>query len=106
MLHRSRLMSLTLDFTNMMAGAIKDGITVAEWQEGQAACRKAHAGVEDMRGKNPLGFFPLPRDEARFNQPLASARTYRGSSEDELRLGIHGSALGPIALRTALRAAG
>lgn len=99
-------MSLTLDFTNMMAGAIKDGITDAEWAEGQAAFAKAHAAVETMRKKNELGFFTLPTDEALLNQSLAIAEKYKGKIDDVLLLGIGGSALGPIALRTALRAPG
>ncbi|MGV3711290.1 MAG: glucose-6-phosphate isomerase [Gemmatimonas sp.] len=99
-------MSLSLDFTNMMAGAIKDGITDAEWAEGQAAFLKAHAAVEEMRKKNALGFFTLPSDTALLQQSLDVANKYRGKIDDVLLLGIGGSALGPIALRTALRAPG
>ena len=99
-------MSLTLDFTNMMAGAIKDGITDAEWTEGQAAFLKAHAAVEEMRKNDALGFFTLPTDEALLNQSLAVAEKVRGTVDEILLLGIGGSALGPIALRTALRAPG
>lgn len=99
-------MSLTLDFTNMMAGAIKDGITDAEWAEGQAAFQKAHAAVDEMRAKGSLGFFALPTDEALLSQSLAVAERARGTIDDVLLLGIGGSALGPIALRTALRPSG
>ncbi|MBC8087998.1 MAG: glucose-6-phosphate isomerase [Phycisphaerae bacterium] len=99
-------MSLTLDFTNMMAGAIKDGITDAEWAEGQAAFEKAHAAVEEMRKKDTLGFFALPTDNALLEQSLAVAESVRGTIDDVLLLGIGGSALGPIALRTALRPPG
>lgn len=99
-------MSLTIDFTNMMAGAIKDGITDAEWAEGQAAFLKAHAAVEDMRKKNTLGFFTLPTDESLLAQSLAVAEKVRGTVDEILLLGIGGSALGPIALRTALRPPG
>jgi len=99
-------MSLTLDFTNMMAGAIKDGITDAEWAEGQAEFAKAHAAVAAMRRTGTLGFFTLPTDNALLEQSLAVAEKVRGTIDDVLLLGIGGSALGPIALRTALRPPG
>ncbi|MEP6765318.1 MAG: glucose-6-phosphate isomerase [Gemmatimonadaceae bacterium] len=96
-------MSLSLDFTNMMAGAIAAAITDAEWADGQSAFIKAHAAVDVMRKSNALGFFTLPTDEALLRQSLAVADKARGTIDDVLLLGIGGSALGPIALRTALR---
>ncbi|MEO7361113.1 MAG: hypothetical protein ABI120_12350 [Gemmatimonadaceae bacterium] len=42
-------MSLTLDFTNMMAGAINDGITDAEWAEGQATLLMAPHAARPLR---------------------------------------------------------
>ena len=99
-------MAITLDFTNMMAGAITDGITDAEWAEGAAAFAKAHAAVQTMRAAGSLGFFDLPSNEALLKQSLDVADNARGKFDEILLLGIGGSALGPIALRTALCAPG
>lgn len=99
-------MSITLDFTNMMAGAIADGITDDEWAAASAELAVAHADVERMRAAGSLGFFALPTDEALLKQSLAVADAARGKFDEVLLLGIGGSALGPIALRTALCAPG
>jgi len=59
-----------------------------------------------MRRTGTLGFFTLPTDNALLEQSLAVAEKVRGTIDDVLLLGIGGSALGPIALRTALRPPG
>ncbi len=101
-------MTLTLDFTNMMAGVLPGGggITEADWRDGAAAFRDAHASVDAMRVADKLGFFTLPTNEALLKQSLDVANRVRGTIDDVLLLGIGGSALGPIALRTALCAPG
>lgn len=96
-------MTLSIDFTNMMAGALPDdiGISEAEWAGARAPFATAHAAVAAQRAS--LGFLTLPTNESLIADTLAFAERTRGRFDDVLLLGIGGSALGPIALRTALR---
>lgn len=96
-------MTLSIDFTNMMAGALPPGvgITETEWQEARSRFAAAHAAVEAKRAS--LGFLSLPTNEPLLHATLDVAEQARGRFDDVLLLGIGGSALGPIALRTALR---
>jgi glucose-6-phosphate isomerase len=101
-------MSLRLDYTNMMAPPIDGGITDAEWREMDARFADAHRAVVALHGEGTLGFLDLPDDRALHAQTLEYvARVKRRPAADALTdvvvLGIGGSALGPIALRTALR---
>jgi len=107
-------MALRLDFTNMIAAgaASRSGsgesraITPAEWAEAVAAFPKVHAAVEDERARGTLGFFDLPGDKGLHEQVTRFAREAAGKYTDVVVLGIGGSALGPIALRTSLRPSG
>ncbi|HKH92745.1 MAG TPA: glucose-6-phosphate isomerase [Gemmatimonadaceae bacterium] len=101
-------MPIRLDYTNMMSPPIDGGITDAEWSEAGSHFAKAYAGVEAERASGSLGFFDLPDDQALHRQTLDFVQRLRGRSgadalTDVVVLGIGGSALGPIALRTALR---
>jgi glucose-6-phosphate isomerase len=101
-------MSIRLDYTNMMSPPIDGGITDAEWRDAGARFAEAHAAVESERASGALGFFALPHDRALHQQTLDYVQRVRarGGAEalsDVVVLGIGGSALGPIALRTALR---
>ncbi|MBY0491437.1 MAG: glucose-6-phosphate isomerase [Gemmatimonadaceae bacterium] len=95
-------MTLALDFTNMMAGALPHGagITADQWSDAAAPFAKAHAAVHARTGD--LGFLTLANNHALLDQSLAIAADVAGRFDDVLLLGIGGSALGPIALRTAL----
>ncbi len=97
-------MSLSLDFTNMMAGPLADGqgLTAADWQHGTSAFVTAAAEVNAMHSAGTLGFLDLPRNTALLAQSVGMAKQCEGRFTDVLLLGIGGSALGPIALRTAL----
>ncbi len=96
-------MSLSLDFTNMMGAALPHGagITAEQLANASGAFAKAHAHVHAMQAE--LGFLTLPVNDALRDATLAVAEQVRGRFDDVLLLGIGGSALGPIALRTALR---
>ena len=96
-------MTLAIDFTNMMVGALPNGagISDSQWEGARAAFVAAHAAVQSKRSS--LGFLTLPTNEAMLNSTLAVAENAKGRFTDVLLLGIGGSALGPIALRTALR---
>jgi glucose-6-phosphate isomerase len=62
------------------------------------------AGQDRRMGAAELGFLSLPTDESLHRQSTDFAARARGKFDDVVVLGIGGSALGPIALRTALLA--
>ncbi len=95
-------MALRIDFTNMMGDVVDGGISAADWTAAETAFRAAHAGLERRRDAGELGFLSLPTDDALHHQSLDFAARTRGMFDDIIVLGIGGSALGPIALRTAL----
>ncbi|HET7187041.1 MAG TPA: glucose-6-phosphate isomerase [Gemmatimonadaceae bacterium] len=102
-------MPLRLDYTNMMAPPIDGGITDAEWRDVGARFSAAHSAVAALHADGTLGFLDLPDDRELHGRTTEYvARVKRRSGTDALSdvvvLGIGGSALGPIALRTALRA--
>ena len=101
-------MSIRLDYTNMMAPPIDGGITDAEWHDAAARFEQAHTAVANEYAGGTLGFLDLPDDRALHQQTLdyvKGVRSHTGANglTDVVVLGIGGSALGPIALRTALR---
>jgi glucose-6-phosphate isomerase len=101
-------MSIRLDYTNMMSPPIDGGIGDAEWHDVATRFADAHAGVANEHAAGTLGFLDLPDDRALHQQTLDYVRRVRGrrgvdALTDVVVLGIGGSALGPIALRTALR---
>jgi glucose-6-phosphate isomerase len=101
-------MPLRLDYTNMMATSLSGGISDAEWREVGARFITAHAAVVDLHGQGTLGFLDLPDDRDLHRRTLDYVTQVRRRSgadalTDVVVLGIGGSALGPIALRTALR---
>lgn len=95
-------MALSFDFTNMMAGVLPHGAGIAEreWHDAAATFARAHAAVHARTGD--LGFLTLATNEPLLASSLAVAERVQGRFDDVLLLGIGGSALGPIALRTAL----
>ena len=96
-------MTIRLDYSNMIATAVKGGIPVATWKKSANTFRDAHAAVKKLADEGTLGFFGLPTDQRLLAQTLTYAKEARHQYEDVVVLGIGGSALGPIALRTALR---
>ena len=95
-------MTLRIDFTNMMGDVVDGGIAASDWTSAEAEFRAAHAGLGRRRDAGELGFLSLPTDDALHHQSLDFAAKTRGMFDDIIVLGIGGSALGPIALRTAL----
>jgi glucose-6-phosphate isomerase len=99
-------MGTRLDYTNMMAPPIDGGIGDGEWREMSARFTGAHTAVAGLHSEGSLGFLDLPDARALHQQTLdyvARVRAPRRAPTDVVVLGIGGSALGPIALRTALR---
>jgi glucose-6-phosphate isomerase len=95
-------MTLRIDYTNMMGDVINGGIAAADWASGPDAFRRAHAGLNRRRDAGELGFLTLPTDDALHRQSTDFAAKAKARFDDVVVLGIGGSALGPIALRTAL----
>lgn len=93
---------ISIDFTNMMAGAVDNGVTEQEWRDAAAKFRDAYKGVTALRDNQTIGFFELPDDAELTQQAIDFAARAKEKYDDVVILGIGGSALGPIALRTAL----
>ncbi|MGQ0767496.1 MAG: glucose-6-phosphate isomerase [Gemmatimonadota bacterium] len=94
---------LRLDYTFMLADVVDGGVSVADWTAAASAFRAAHSAVGERVASGELGFVDLPRDRSLLEQSLSFAAGVAGRYRDVVVLGIGGSALGPIALRTALR---
>ncbi|HKO15362.1 MAG TPA: glucose-6-phosphate isomerase [Gemmatimonadaceae bacterium] len=97
-------MALSIDYTNMMGDIVTGGVAGADWEGAQRDFARVRAEVQRRRDANELGFLDLPNDEALHRQSTDFAQRVRGRFDDVVVLGIGGSALGPIALRTALLA--
>ena len=97
-------MTIRIDYTNMMGEVVKGGITTSAWASAAGAFGAAHAGLRRRRDAGELGFLDLPTDEALHRQSTDFAAGAKGRYDDVVVLGIGGSALGPIAIRTALLA--
>lgn len=91
---------LTIDYTNMLGAG---GIATVSWARAGERFSAASAGLKARRDAGELGFLDLPGDAALHAQSTEFAERTKGRFDDVVLLGIGGSALGPIALRTALR---
>ncbi len=91
----------------MTAPAVAGGLTDAELAGAQPAFAAARDATARRRERGELGFFGLPDDTQQVTDCAAVAvwASDRGI-RDVVVLGIGGSALGPIALRTALLPSG
>ncbi len=96
-------MAIHLDFSNMMHPAVGGGVTEPEFAAATIDIERAHQGFEALRRSGSVSFPDLPGDALLLEQSEAVAHRARGRYTDVVVLGIGGSALGPIALRTALR---
>jgi glucose-6-phosphate isomerase len=96
-------MTLRLDYTNMLAPAVAHGVPTGAWGQAAATFARVHAAMAAQRKTGVLGFLDLPGDPALRAQSERFAESRRGQYDEIVVLGIGGSALGPIALRTALR---
>ncbi|MGH7677284.1 MAG: glucose-6-phosphate isomerase [Gemmatimonadaceae bacterium] len=92
-----------LDYTNMLAPAVKGGVSAKTWESADRLFAKAFRVFEKRRDAGELGFLELPSNTALHAQSSDFVKRTRGRFDDVVVLGIGGSALGPIALRTALR---
>jgi len=97
-------MKISLDYSNMMGDVVTGGISADDWRAASERFPAVHAGLERRRQAGELGFLSLPTDQSLHRQSTDFASRVRGRYDDVVVLGIGGSALGPIALRTALLA--
>jgi glucose-6-phosphate isomerase len=97
-------MTLRLDYSNMMISP--GGIDQKAWGAAPKQFGEAKRGFDVLRSGGSVGFVDLPSDAELLNQVTSFASEARGKYDDVVILGIGGSALGPIALRTALRPSG
>ena len=97
-------MTLKLDYSNMMIAP--GGITPDTWQASGPRFKQAKSGFEKLVSSGDVGFVGLPGDAGLLQQAQRYSESARGKYDDVVILGIGGSALGPIALRTALRPSG
>jgi glucose-6-phosphate isomerase len=97
-------MSITLDFNNMLAPRLHGGPGIDPARLDALAGRFAevHADTAKRRDSGELGFFALPDAGEVIDQIEAFAQGMGQAFEDVVVLGIGGSALGTVAMRTAL----
>ena len=98
-------MTIRIDYSNMIGTAV-GGLSPDEWTGASGDFDKARAGFEKLRAGGAVGFADIVRDTALRDQATTFAARAKGRYSDVVILGIGGSALGPIALRTALRQSG
>jgi glucose-6-phosphate isomerase len=97
-------MTLRLDYSNMMIWP--GGIDRITWADAGQQFADAKRGFDSLRTGGTVGFVDLPSNNTLLDQVTRFSATARGKYDDVVILGIGGSALGPIALRTALRPSG
>ncbi len=97
-------MTLRLDYSNMMISP--GGIDQKAWSAAGKQFVDAKRGLDSLRSASTVGFVDLANDKSLLDQVTKFSASARGKYDDVVILGIGGSALGPIALRTALRPSG
>jgi glucose-6-phosphate isomerase len=98
-------MTVRIDYSNMIGEKV-GGVAEAEIHEAAATFAAAHAAFAKLRESGQVGFADVVRDASLRDQATSYANDAAGKFDDVIVLGIGGSALGPIALRTALRPSG
>ena len=98
-------MGIKLNYNNMMRHAIgEQGIPEIEYSSHQLLAQIAHAKVEQGRGKGMQGWMDCPYNQKDVVRKInATAERIRSTCDSFVVLGIGGSALGPIAVFTALK---
>ncbi|MFI5310040.1 MAG: glucose-6-phosphate isomerase [Gemmatimonadales bacterium] len=95
-------MTTTLDFSRMMAPRVPSGATETEWAELTARFADVNAAVARDTASGRHGVLELEAQVAEHGRVLAFAGQTRGRYDHVVVLGIGGSALGAVALRSAL----
>jgi glucose-6-phosphate isomerase len=95
-------MALRIDDARMMAQLIPSGVSPTEWNELSIRFGEIHAATAAAAKAGRYGFDQLDAQAAEFARVQAFAKESARAFDDVVVLGIGGSALGVIALRTAL----
>lgn len=95
-------MTIQLDCTGMTRGAVPSGVTTERFATLAKRAVEAHAGLLADAARGRLGFRELEVQATERARVIAWAREREGRYDDLVVLGIGGSALGALALRTAL----
>lgn len=98
-------MSIKVNYNNMMSYALgEQGITDEELNLHVSLAAQAHRSVEEGRGNNMQGWMDSPYNQDEIVKQInACAKKIQDTCENFVVLGIGGSALGPIAVFTALK---
>ena len=98
------MQNIHIDYTNMMAGHVgeKDGVTYTELEDICARATGCLRGLMEERAEGHRPFLDLPYDSKTPERVLEVAGDVVKRADDFVVLGIGGSALGNIALHTAL----
>ena len=93
-----------LDFNNMMSDVIgpEHGITEQELKELESLSAKYAKDLKEERARGALPFLELPYDKGMVAEILEAAASFKGKFKNLVIVGIGGSALGNIAIHTAL----
>jgi len=95
-------MTIRLDVTGMLRRAVPSGVTPEALTALAPRLAAAHDGLLADAARGILGFRELEAQAAERERMLAWARVAASGCDDVVVLGIGGSALGAVALRTAL----
>ena len=97
-------MRITLDYKNMMADSIGKGygITLSEMEKMSAAAKRIDKVLKQGWRERRIGFFDLPFQGENVDKIKSFSKKVKSGFDSFVVLGIGGSALGPIALQTAL----
>lgn len=94
---------IRFDFNNTLSSVVgKYGIKESWLKSLEPKIKTATKNLQKNRGKEMTGWYDLPYEKNQVKKLLASARRKRGRYNDIVVLGIGGSALGTISLRSAL----
>ena len=99
--------ALELDYGNVLDAAVgpAHGLGAAEIKRAAPAVKEVVARIEAERKRGEHRYRELPHDREMLKQVQATVRRHAGKFENLVVLGIGGSALGNIALQTALNPA-
>lgn len=95
-------MAFVLDVTSMTEPAVPSGVRADDWAALAERFRAAHAEVVRIASTGVYGYRELEKQAPERTRVANFAAQARGRYDDVVVLGIGGSSLGAIALRTAL----
>jgi glucose-6-phosphate isomerase len=94
---------ISINFNNALSSAVGSrGIKESWLKSSEKSVKAGLRSLQKKRGEGMTGWFDLPHEKTQVKKLLASARRKRGRFDDVVVLGIGGSALGTIALKSAL----